>query len=429
MKLWDKGFSIDKKIEQFTVGNDREIDVHIAKYDVQASLAHAKMLHEIGILSAEEFQQLEEGLQVLSKQIEDGTFVIEPQFEDVHSKIEFELTKTCGEVGKKIHTARSRNDQVLVALQLYYKENLAEVNTKVKTLFDTLLQLAETHKEALLPGYTHLQVAMPSSFGLWFSAYAELLIDDVFVLHAVTKIVDQNPLGSAAGYGSSFPIDRVITTHELEFSTLKYNVVAAQLSRGKSERSIASALGGLCNTLSRFAMDICLYMSQNFGFISFPDELTTGSSIMPHKKNPDVFELIRGKCNKIQALHAEMLLITNNLPSGYHRDFQLLKQNIINAFEDVKDILDIFDYAIRQILVKDVDLNDDKYKYLFTVDSINNLVVDGFSFREAYQQIGEQVQSGTYKADTTKEHSHIGSIHNLCLEDIRDKFPNTKASL
>ncbi len=423
MKLWDKGFSIDKKIEQFTVGNDREIDLHIAKYDVQASLAHARMLKSINIMSREELQELEKGLEAIALQIENGTFTIEDQFEDGHSKIEFELTKHLGEVGKKIHTARSRNDQVLVALQLYYKENLSEINSKVRILFDTLLQLAETHKDKLLPGYTHLQVAMPSSFGLWFSAYAELLIDDVYVLNAVRKIVDQNPLGSAAGYGSSFPIDREFTTKELEFSTLKYNVVAAQLSRGKSERAVANALGSVCNTLGRFAMDVCLYMSQNFDFISFPDELTTGSSIMPHKKNPDVFELIRGKCNKIQALHTEMLLITNNLPSGYHRDFQLLKENIINAFEDVKDILDIFNYAIQQIIVKDIDLSDEKYQYLFTVDSINNLVVDGLPFREAYQKIGDQVQIGTYKPDMDKQHSHIGSIHNLCLDKVRDKFP------
>jgi len=423
MKLWDKGFSIDKQIENFTVGNDREIDIHIAKYDVQASLAHATMLESIGIISAAELKDLKEGLKELADDIKNGTFVIEPSFEDVHSKIEWELTNKLGEVGKKIHTARSRNDQVLVALQLYYKENLAIVNDKVKSLFDTLLNLADTHKQALLPGYTHLQVAMPSSFGLWFSAYAELLIDDVYVLNAVSKVVDQNPLGSAAGYGSSFPIDRELTTKELEFSTLKYNVVAAQLSRGKSERSIASALGGLCNTMARFAMDVCLYMSQNFGFISFPDELTTGSSIMPHKKNPDVFELIRGKCNKIQALHSEMLLITNNLPTGYHRDFQLLKENIIAAFEDVKDILDIFNYSIQRIIVKDIDLKDEKYQYLFTVDSINNLVVEGMSFREAYQKIGGQVQEGTYKPDLGKQHSHVGSIHNLSLDKIRDKFP------
>ncbi len=423
MKLWDKGFSIDKQIENFTVGNDREIDIHIAKYDVQASLAHAIMLESIGIITADELKDLKKGLQELASDIENGTFVIEESFEDVHSKIEWELTNKLGEVGKKIHTARSRNDQVLVALQLYYKDNLRLINSKVEVLFETLLNLAETHKESLLPGYTHLQVAMPSSFGLWFSAYAELLIDDVYVLNAVSKVVDQNPLGSAAGYGSSFPIDRELTTKELDFATLKYNVVAAQLSRGKSERSIAAALGGLCNTMARFAMDVCLYMSQNFGFISFPDELTTGSSIMPHKKNPDVFELIRGKCNKIQSLHSEMLLITNNLPTGYHRDFQLLKENIIAAFEDVKDILDIFNYSIQQVTVKDIDLNDEKYQYLFTVDSINNLVVEGMSFREAYQKIGGQVQEGTYTPDLGKQHSHLGSIHNLGLDKIREKYP------
>jgi argininosuccinate lyase len=423
MKLWDKGISIDKKIEAFTVGNDREIDLHIAKYDLQASLAHARMLANIQIISSEELQQLTEGLATLQLQVTNGTFVIESQFEDVHSKIEFELTKKYGDVGKKIHTARSRNDQVLVALQLFYKDNLTLIIEDTKTFFDTLLALAETHKEALLPGYTHLQVAMPSSFGLWFSAYAELLIDDVYILNAALKTVDQNPLGSAAGYGSSFPIDRDFTTQELGFNTLKYNVVAAQMSRGKSERTISMALGSLCNTLSRFAMDICLYMSQNFDFISFPDELTTGSSIMPHKKNPDVFELIRGKCNKIQALYTEMLLITNNLPSGYHRDFQLLKENIISAFIDVKDILAIFNHSIQQVRVKDIDLTNEKYQYLFTVDSINNLVVDGVSFRDAYQTIGTQVQDGTYKPAMSKKHTHVGSIHNLCLDAIKDKFP------
>ncbi len=424
MKLWDKGISIDDKIEQFTVGNDREIDIHIAKYDVIASKAHAKMLQNIGILSGEELQQLLGGLDVLASQIEEGTFVIDAQFEDVHSKIEYELTKSLGEVGKKIHTARSRNDQVLVACHLYYKENLQVIQGKVKTLFDTLLDLAETHKDKLLPGYTHLQVAMPSSFGLWFSAYAELMIDDVYLLNAALKTVDQNPLGSAAGYGSSFPIDRELTTKEMDFATLKYNVVAAQMGRGKNERTISAALGSLANTLSRFAMDVCLYMSQNFGFVTFPDELTTGSSIMPHKKNPDVFELIRGKSNKIQALQSEMVLITNNLPSGYHRDFQLLKENMIAAFEELKDILDIFNYAIQQVIVTDIDLNDDKYKYLFTVDNINTLVVEGQSFREAYQKIGGQVQDGTYEPDTSKQHTHVGSIHNLSLDKIRAKFPS-----
>jgi len=423
MKLWDKDIKIDQQIEQFTVGNDREIDMHIAKYDVQASIAHAKMLASIEIITVEELQQLEEGLSILQKQIQDETFVIDAQFEDVHSKIEFELTKKYGEVGKKIHTARSRNDQVLVALHLYYKENLTQIKELTATFFNTLLLLAETHKSSLIPGYTHLQVAMPSSFGIWFSAYAEVLIDDVYLLNAALQTVDQNPLGSAAGYGSSFPIDRELTTKELGFATLKYNVVAAQMSRGKNERTITASIGSLANTLARFSMDICLYMSQNFDFISFPDELTTGSSIMPHKKNPDVFELIRGKSNKIQALQSEMILITNNLPSGYHRDFQLLKENMIAAMEEMKSILTIFNYTIQQIQVKEIDMHDDKYQYLFTVDAINNLVVDGMSFREAYQQIGASVEDGTYKADTSKKYSHIGSIHNLCLDDIRNKFP------
>ena len=423
MKLWDKGLTIDKKIEKFTVGNDREIDMHIAKHDVEASLAHAKMLKKINIISTDEFLQLKEGLNEMKLQIENQTFKIEESFEDVHSKIEFELTKKYGDVGKKIHTARSRNDQVLVALHLYYKENLEFINKKTKTLFDTLLQLSETYKNKLLPGYTHLQVAMPSSFGLWFSAYAETLIDDVYLLDAAYKVVDQNPLGSAAGYGSSFPIDREFTTTELEFSTLKYNVVAAQMSRGKSERTIAAALGGLCNTLARFSMDICLYMSQNFKFISFPDQLTTGSSIMPHKKNPDVFELIRGKCNKIQSLQSEMILITNNLPSGYHRDFQLLKENMIAAFEEMKTILEIFDFSIKQIIVNDVNPKDEKYKFLYTVDNMNTLVENGMTYRDAYRAIGAMVENGTYEPDTSKKHSHVGSIHNLCLKNIKEKFP------
>ncbi len=422
MKLWDKGYSIDQQIEHFTVGNDREVDLHIAKYDIKASIAHAKMLQSIGILDKEELTQLEIELEELYHQCIDQEFIIENQFEDVHSKIEYELTQKLGKVGKKIHTARSRNDQVLVAMHLYYKENLLEIKSMIKTFFNTLLDLAEKYKAKLLPGYTHLQVAMPSSFGLWLSAYAETLIDDVYLLNAALKSVDQNPLGSAAGYGSSFPIDRQFTTKELGFDTLKFNVVAAQMSRGKNERTISAALGSLGNTLARFAMDICLYMGQNFGFVSFPDKLTTGSSIMPHKKNPDVFELIRGKCNKIQALQTEMILITNNLPSGYHRDFQLLKENMINAIEGMKEILSVFNYSIQQMEVREFDIKDEKYKYLFTVDNINNLVTEGMSFREAYQQIGAEVEKGTYTPDISKKHVHIGSIHNLCLDEIKKKF-------
>ncbi len=423
MNLWDKGISIDQLIEKFTVGNDREIDLKIAAYDIQASLAHAQMLVEIGLLKPEELKDIKGVFEGLKSQLNEGTFVIDTQFEDIHSKLEYELTKALGDTGKKIHTARSRNDQVLVALQLYYKDTLKSIQEKTKILFDTLIDLAETHKIALLPGYTHLQVAMPSSFGLWFSAYAESLIDDVYVLQAAQKVVDQNPLGSAAGYGSSFPIDRAFTTKVLGFETLKYNVVAAQMSRGKNERIMASSLGNLAHTIGKMAMDICLYMSQNFDFIGFPESLTTGSSIMPHKKNPDVFELIRGKCNKLQSLDTEMLLITNNLPSGYHRDFQLLKENMIHGLDDLESILDIFNYTIQQIQVKKIDLNDPKYQYLFTVDSINALVMQGASFREAYQTIGAQVQAGTYKSKIRIPHTHLGSIYNLSLNQIKEKYP------
>ncbi len=422
MKLWDKGISIDKKIEKFTVGNDRELDMFLAEYDLTASEAHAKMLGKVGILSEKEVQDLVVEIEKLKEQFFNGEFVIEEEFEDVHSKIEYELTKALGDTGKKIHTARSRNDQVLVAMQLYFKDNLQEIIAKTKNLINILLDLAEEHKEKVLPGYTHLQVAMPSSFGLWFSAYAEILIDDLYLLEAGMKVVDQNPLGSAAGYGSSFPIDRQFTTEELGFSTLKYNVVAAQMSRGKCERTVTSTITSLANTLSRFAMDICLYMSQNFSFISFPDELTTGSSIMPHKKNPDVFELIRGKCNKLQSISNEMILITNNLPSGYHRDYQLIKENSIYSVENMKEILDVFAHSIAQITVKDIDLSEEKYKYLFTVDSINDLVMQGQSFRDAYKEIGGQVQNNTYKPVALKDHSHLGSKDNLALEEIRKKM-------
>ena len=422
MKLWDKGIKIDKKIEQFTVGNDREIDMHIAKYDVNASIAHAKMLFSIGIITATEFQQLEKGLSILEKQIQEGTFVIETQFEDVHSKIEFELTNMFGEVGKKIHTARSRNDQVLVALQLYYKDQLQTIKGLVGTFFDTLLNLAELHKKCLLPGYTHLQVAMPSSFGLWFSSYAEVIVDDVYLLDAAIKTIDQNPLGSAAGYGSSFPIDRKFTTKELGFGALKYNVIAAQMGRGKNERTIAAALGGIANTLSRFSMDICLYMSQNFDFIGVPEDLTTGSSIMPHKKNPDLFELVRGKCNTLQALPNQLALLTTNLPSGYHRELQLAKGPMIDAVQELKACLDILLFSLPQLRVTQNSTDQKKYDYLFSVDTLNAEVIAGKPFRDAYLEIGEAIENGSYIPNRALNHTHLGSIGNLGLEVIRAKM-------
>ncbi|TPN82258.1 argininosuccinate lyase [Aquimarina algicola] len=422
MKLWDKGLPTDQKIGIFTVGNDRQLDLVIAKYDIQATLAHAKMLHQISILSDQDIFDVEKGLHALSKEVEEGTFTIEDQFEDVHSKIEFELTNSIGEAGKKIHTARSRNDQVLVAMHLYLKDELNQIKDLVKALSNNLLTLAEQYKDVLLPGYTHLQIAMPSSFGLWFSAYAESFVDDLYFVNAAYKVVDQNPLGSAAGYGSSFPIDRAFTTKELGFETLKFNVVAAQMSRGKSEKSTAFALSSVAGTLSKMAMDVCLYMSQNFDFMSIPSQFTTGSSIMPHKKNPDVFELIRGKCNKIQALPYELSLLTNNLPSGYHRDLQLLKEGIVPAIQDTKACLEMSIYALKNVTVNQNILRDKKYDYLFSVDTLNTLVMNGMSFRDAYINIGKDIENNNYQPEKDTKHTHIGSINNLCLNEIKEKL-------
>ena len=422
MKLWDKGFSTDKKIDHFTVGNDRELDLHLAKYDVIASKAHAKMLGKIGLLTAGETADLVGALDTIGKAIDKGQFVIEDDFEDMHSKIEFLLTEKLGDTGKKIHTARSRNDQVLVAMHLYLKDELSEIKAQTKILFDLLLHLAETHKAILIPGYTHLQIAMPSSFGLWFSAYAESLIDDLYFIDAAYKVADQNPLGSAAGYGSSFPIDRGFTTEEMGFSTLKYNVVAAQMGRGKVEKATAFGLANIAATLSKMAMDICLYMSQNFNFISFPDELTTGSSIMPHKKNPDVFELIRGKCNKLQAVPNQLTLVINNLPSGYHRDLQLVKEIIVPAIQDMKACLEILTFSLREIRVSENILEDPKYDYLFSVDTLNELVLSGMPFRDAYKKMGMEIQEGTFTPKRDIAHTHEGSLGNLCLEEIRAKM-------
>ena len=422
MKLWDKGFSTDKKIDHFTVGNDRELDLLLAKYDVIASKAHAKMLGNVGLLNETEANELVKELDVIAKSIEKGEFTIEQDFEDMHSKIEFLLTEKLGDTGKKIHTARSRNDQVLVAMQLYLKDELMEIKTETKTLFDLLLKLAEEHKAFLLPGYTHLQIAMPSSFGLWFSAYAESLVDDLYFVQAAYKIADQNPLGSAAGYGSSFPIDRSFTTAEMGFETLKYNVVAAQMGRGKVEKATAFGISSIAATLSKLAMDICLYMSQNFDFISFPNELTTGSSIMPHKKNPDVFELIRAKCNKIQAVPNQLTLITNNLPSGYHRDFQLVKEVIVPSIQDIKACLELMTFSLKEIQVNSGILKDPKYDYLFSVDTLNELVKNGMPFRDAYKTMGKAIENGTFKPKRDIEHTHEGSLGNLCLEEIQEKM-------
>lgn len=422
MKLWDKGFSTDKKIDHFTVGNDRELDLFLAKYDVIASKAHAKMLGKIGLLTGKETDALVQELDNIGKTIENGTFTIEDSFEDMHSKIEFLLTEKLGDTGKKIHTARSRNDQVLVAMHLYLKNELTEIRELTKALFDLLLNLADKYKSVMLPGYTHLQIAMPSSFGLWFSAYAESLVDDLYFLNAAYKVADQNPLGSAAGYGSSFPIDRGFTTKEMGFETLKYNVVAAQMGRGKVEKATAFGMSSIAATLSKMAMDICLYMSQNFNFISFPDELTTGSSIMPHKKNPDVFELIRAKCNKIQTVPNQLILITNNLPSGYHRDLQLVKEVIVPAIQDLKACLEILTFSLREIRVKKDILEDPKYDYLFSVDTLNELVLSGMPFRDAYKKMGQEINEGTFSPKRDIKHTHEGSLGNLCLEEIRAKM-------
>ena len=425
MKLWDKGFSTDKKIDHFTVGNDRELDLLLAKYDVIASKAHAKMLGKIGLLSVKETNSLVTELDNIADSIEQGSFTIEDSFEDMHSKIEFILTEKLGDIGKKIHTARSRNDQVLVAMHLYLKNELIEIKNETIELFNLLMNLAEEHKDTLLPGYTHLQIAMPSSFGLWFSAYAESLIDDLYFIDAAYKIADQNPLGSAAGYGSSFPIDRTFTTQEMGFETIKYNVVAAQMGRGKVEKATAFGMSSIAATLSKMAMDICLYMSKNFDFISFPDELTTGSSIMPHKKNPDVFELVRAKCNKLQAVPNQLTLIINNLPSGYHRDLQLVKEVIVPAIQDLKACLEILTFSLKEIKINQNILEDPKYDYLFSVDTLNELVQSGMPFRDAYKKMGIEINKGTFTPKRDIEHTHEGSLGNLCLKEIREKMKKT----
>ena len=423
MKLWQKKkTSVTEKVDRFTVGADRLWDILLAPYDVLASKAHAKMLASVGLLTDVESKQLCDELDNIMNMVTQENFVIEDNFEDIHSKIEFLLTESLGYVGKKIHTARSRNDQVLTAMQLLLKDELSEIKTLTKDLFDTWMGLAETHKDVLLPGYTHLQVAMPSSFGLWFSAYAESLIDDVVLLNAAHTICDQNPLGSAAGYGSSFPIDRAHTTHSLGFGALKVNAVAAQMGRGKTERITANAMGSLAATLGRFSMDVCLYMSQNFDFISFPDHLTTGSSIMPHKKNPDIFELIRGKCALIQGLGNDFALLGQNLPSGYHREMQLFKGRMLEGIDELKDCLTMLNSTIKEVQVRKEIMADAKYAYAFTVDALNELVQQEIPFRDAYKQVVLKVEEVTFEAPEKVEHTHIGSLGNLALDKIQEKF-------
>ena len=429
MKLWSKGFEPDKMIEEFTVGQDRELDLQLARYDVEGSKAHIKMLESIGLLKTDELQILTAALNDIAEIIERGEFVIEPGVEDVHSQVEFMLTQRLGDVGKKIHSGRSRNDQVLVDLKLFTRKRLRDVAESVISLFDKFQQLSEQHKNVLMPGYTHLQVAMPSSFGLWFGAYAETLVDDMRMIVAAYDISNQNPLGSAAGYGSSFPLDRKMTTDLLEFADLHYNVVAAQMSRGKTERAAAMAISAVSYTLSRFAMDVCMFMCQNFGFISFPDEFTTGSSIMPHKKNPDVFEIMRGKCNRLQSLPNEIALLTSNLPLGYNRDLQLMKDILFTAFTELIECLDMCAMMLGHIIVKEGIVDDSRYDYMFTVEDVNRLALNGIPFRDAYKTVGLQVQNGEYVPTRNVNHSHIGSIGNLSTDEIRRKMHSVSADI
>ena len=427
MKLWQKETAVEQSVEKFTVGNDREMDLHLASFDVLGSLAHTQMLESIGLLTKSELSLIQKELKQLYKEIQADNFKIDEHVEDIHSQIELLLTQRIGEAGKKIHSGRSRNDQVLVDLKLYFRSEIQKIVENTQELFKLLIQLSNTHKDVLMPGYTHLQIAMPSSFGLWFGAYAESLVDDLELMLAAWKICNKNPLGSAAGYGSSFPLNRTLTTELLGFETLNYNVVYAQMGRGKTERILAQGMSAIAATLAKMAMDACLYMSQNFGFISFPDELTTGSSIMPHKKNPDVFELIRSRCNKIQALPNEIALMTANLPMGYHRDLQLLKENLFPSFQSINDCLQIMVLMLRNIRINPTILNDPKYDYLFSVEVVNNEVLRGVPFREAYKNIGLSIENGTFKPIKEVKHTHEGSIGNLQNNEIKNLFEKVKA--
>ncbi|MDR1743389.1 MAG: argininosuccinate lyase [Dysgonamonadaceae bacterium] len=421
-KIWNKGFDSNQLVSDFTVGNDRELDLRLAAYDIIGSMAHIKMLVKIGLLPANEEAVLQKELQEILKDVRKGNFHLDDDAEDIHSQIEAMLTERLGEMGKKIHSGRSRNDQVLVDIKLYLKDEIQSIRDETLQLFDLLQTLSEKHKDVLLPGYTHGQIAMPSSFGLWFGAYAETLVDDMHSLAAAWRVADQNPLGSAAGYGSSFPLDREATTQELHFATMTYNVIAAQMGRGKTERIVAQSMANIASTLNKLAADNCMYLSGNYGFISYPNELTTGSSIMPHKKNPDVWELIRVHSNRLQSLPNEISMMTTNLPHGYHRDFQLLKESLFPAIETLHRLLKMTCFMLQHVSVNTHILDDPKYDYLFTVEEVNSRVLQGIPFREAYIEVGKEVENGSYRAKKSVHHTHAGSIGKLCTEEIRKKM-------
>ncbi|MBR5333526.1 MAG: argininosuccinate lyase [Alistipes sp.] len=423
MKLWDKGYSTDSFVEEFTVGRDRELDLFLAEADVLGNMAHMKMLNSIGLLSDDDRIALEQGLKKIYKQVQAGDFIIEDGVEDVHSQVEFMLTEMCGDAGKRIHTGRSRNDQVMVDIKLFSRSAIIALQQSVEELFSTLMQKAEEWKDVLMPGYTHQQVAMPSSFGMWLSAYAEALADDMLMLNAAYKLVNTNPLGSGAGYGSSVPLNRTMTTKLLGFEDLAYNSMYAQMQRGKTERVVLTAIAAIAATVGRLAQDVCLYSCANFGFVKLPDAFTTGSSIMPHKKNPDIFELTRAKCNRMQAMPMEVTLIATNLPSGYFRDMQLTKEIYVPAFKEITDVVRMAKAGIEQMWINRDILSNDIYKYLFTVEDVNDAVANGVPFRDAYREVGMRVQNGTYEHDGRElHHTHEGSIGNLCLDNIRAKF-------
>ena len=427
MKLWDKGYSTDKFVEEFTVGRDRELDLFLAEADVLGNMAHMKMLNSIGLLSDEDRVALEQGLKKIYEQVQAGDFTIEDGVEDVHSQVEFMLTEMCGDAGKRIHTGRSRNDQVMVDIKLFSRSAIIALQKSVEELFSTLMQKADEWKDVLMPGYTHQQVAMPSSFGMWLSAYAEALADDMLMLQAAYKLVNTNPLGSGAGYGSSVPLNRTMTTRLLGFDDLAYNSMYAQMQRGKTERVVLTAIAAIAATVGRLAQDVCLYSCANFGFVKLPDAFTTGSSIMPHKKNPDIFELTRAKCNRMQALPMEVTLVATNLPSGYFRDMQLTKEIYVPAFKEITDVVRMAKAGIEQMWINRDILANDIYKYLFTVEDVNDAVAKGVPFRDAYREVGMRVQNGTYEHDGRElNHTHEGSIGNLCLENIRQKFDRNR---